>query len=77
MLYLINQVRHILSLLQADRFLLKRISPICVRILPIFDFVHINFAKHLNIIVCAYYSFKISGSFHVEVATEIVERRLD
>ena len=39
--------------------------------------MHINFAKHLNIIGCLYYLFEISGSFPVEVAAEIVERRLD
>ena len=42
-------------------------------ILPIFDVAHINFAKHLNILGCVYYLFKISSSF----PAEIVERRLD
>ena len=45
--------------------------------IPIFDFAHINFAKHLNIVGCVYYSFQISGSFPVEVAAEIIERRFD
>ena len=30
-----------------------------------------------NIVGCVYYSFKMSGYFSVEVAAEIVERRLD
>ena len=33
--------------------------------------------KHLHIVGCVYYSIQISGSFPVEVAAKIVERRLD
>ena len=55
-------------MLQADCCPLKRILHI---------FAHINFAKHLNILGWVYYLFKISGYFPVEVAAEIVVRRLD